>query len=212
MKRLLLICILSLLTLTGCAVGNKYDLATAVPEVTHSSDQEVALGVQDVREYIVDGDKTQDFIGLQRGGFGNPFDVSTQSGKPLADDILNVLAAGLEKQGYKVNKAEISPLTTTERAVEKLTADHKKRALLVSILNWKSDTMYSVAMHYDFRATVYDESGKKVAATTLKGEDELGGSMMNPPAHAMKVVPQALQEQLERIINAPVISDALREN
>jgi len=211
MKKLLLICILSLLNLAGCAVGNKYDLANAVPEVSHSSNQEVVLGVQDTREYILSGDKTEDFIGLQRGGFGNPFDVTTQSGKPLAEDVLNALAAGLEKQGYRVSKITISPLTETGTAKEKLSNEHKNRSILVSILNWKSDTMYSVAIHYDFKATVYNESGSRIAETTLQGSDELGGNMMNPPSHAMKVVPQALEEQLERIINSPAISDALRK-
>lgn len=209
MRKLLLICVLSLLTLTGCAVGNKYDLASAVPEVTHSSKQEVAVGVQDRRMYITNGDKAQDFIGLQRGGFGNPFDVTTKSGKPLANDILNALATGMEKQGYKVSKVTISPRTDTATAIAKLSAEHKKRSLLVYILNWKSDTMTNVAMHYDIKATVYNESGSRMAETTLYGSDNLGGSFMNPPKHAMKVVPEALQEQLERIINAPSISDAL---
>ncbi|ACS78807.1 hypothetical protein [Maridesulfovibrio salexigens] len=212
MKKLFLICILSLVTLTGCAVGNKYDLASAVPEVSHSSNKEVALGVQDARAYVIDGDKTQDFIGLQRGGFGNPFDVTTLSGKPLAEDILNAIAAGMEKQGYKVSKVTIPALSKAETAISKLSAEKKSRSMLVSILNWKSDTMYSVAMHYDFRATVYNESGKKLAETTLQGEDELGGSMVNPPAHAMKVVPQALEEQLTKIINSPAITDALSKN
>ncbi|WP_421900365.1 hypothetical protein [Maridesulfovibrio sp.] len=212
MKRLLLICILSLLTFTGCAVGNKYDLASAVPEVSQASNQEVALGVQDKREFIVNGDKTQDFVGLQRGGFGNPFDVTTQTGNPLAEDILNALAAGMEKQGYHVSKVTISPLTETDTAISKLSAEHKKRSILVSIRNWKSDTMTNVAMHYDIKATVYNESGSRMAETSLHGSDDLGGSFMNPPKHAMKVVPEALQEQLGRIINSPAITDALNKN
>ncbi|WP_320173044.1 hypothetical protein [Maridesulfovibrio sp.] len=212
MKKLFLICILSLLTLTGCAVGNKYDLANAVPEVSHSSNKEVALGVQDQREYVTNGDKTENFIGLQRGGFGNPFDVTTQSGKPLAEDILNALAAGMEKQGYKISKVTISPLTKTETAVSKLSAEKKSRSMLVSILNWKSDTMTNVDMHYDIKATVYNESGMRIAETALHGSDNLGGNFMNPPKHAMKVVPEALEEQLGRIVNSPAISDALTKN
>ncbi|MGH8534209.1 MAG: hypothetical protein ACREV1_16215 [Gammaproteobacteria bacterium] len=67
------------LVLVGCAFGRKQDYLQAHPvlELTHKA--RLAVGVQDRRPYILDHDKDEDFVGLQRGGYGNPFDVGTQS-------------------------------------------------------------------------------------------------------------------------------------
>ena len=41
--------------------------------------------------------KAAKWIGQQRGGYGNPFDVNTQSGSSLAKDFLKVTAATLQR-------------------------------------------------------------------------------------------------------------------
>jgi hypothetical protein len=39
---------------------------------------------------------------LQRGGFGNPFNVKTESGKALAEEMSTALASELEGNGFKL--------------------------------------------------------------------------------------------------------------
>jgi len=77
MKKILLI--LFVLFLTGCAVGNKYNyrsssMALPIKPVNHRT---LILSVEDLRPYVLNGEKEPNFVGLQRGGFSNPFDVTT---------------------------------------------------------------------------------------------------------------------------------------
>jgi hypothetical protein len=73
----------SLLVLEGCAVGQRYAYSDAnLPLARVSSGASIGLGVRDARPYVVSGNKAPTFVGVMRGGFGNPFDVQTQSGQP----------------------------------------------------------------------------------------------------------------------------------
>ncbi|MEH6548066.1 MAG: hypothetical protein V7701_16640, partial [Sneathiella sp.] len=80
--------------LSACAVGNKYDYKDQPIDLAASSDQKIGVSVVDQRIYIVSGEKPADFVGLQRGGFGNPFDVNTKSGGPMADSFAFAIAEG----------------------------------------------------------------------------------------------------------------------
>jgi hypothetical protein len=195
--------------MTGCAMGNKYDLAHSAPDISRTGKSEIAIGVHDIREYIANGDKSPDFIGLQRGGFGNPFDVKTESGDPLSEDISRSLIAGLEKRGYKAETVKLLPSVTLPGAKTALVETGKERSLLVTVINWKSDTMYNVALHYDLTAVVFDGSGNKIAENNVHGINELGGYYWNPPEYAGKAVPRALAEKLDALIDTPEILNAL---
>ena len=72
---------------SGCAIGNthRYDLGNAA--LVAESDKRVAVCVADERPYVLSGEKPGSFVGLLRGGFGNPFDINTTSGEPMASDI-----------------------------------------------------------------------------------------------------------------------------
>jgi hypothetical protein len=92
---LVLICF----TLGGCAFGRTQDYLLAHPSLQYSSKERLAVGVQDRRPYILNRDKEENFVGLQRGGYGNPFDVRTASGLPLTEEMTKVLASALAQSG-----------------------------------------------------------------------------------------------------------------
>lgn len=145
--------------LGGCAVGNRYDYRTAIGGLPVSGTGEVAVAVTDARPYVVSGEKGPDFVGLQRGGFGNPFDVKTASGGPLADEMRNAIANALQRQGYKV-------LAANQPAPRKLD---------LNVLEWKTDVMARMKVLYDLTLSVYDGSGTLLARSASKGEEVLGG-------------------------------------
>src|SRR3546814_13503229 len=95
--------------LGGCAVGNthRYDLGDAQFQV--NSSKSIAVAVVDVRPYVLDGDKAPDFSGLMRGGFGNPFDVTTDSGQPLAADFTAFIVAALQRARIPAVSVPLTP-------------------------------------------------------------------------------------------------------
>ena len=58
------------------------------------------LAVQDFRPYVLNGDEEPGFVGLQRGGYGNPFDVTTLTGRPMTEDMAEAMVKGLSDVGY----------------------------------------------------------------------------------------------------------------
>jgi hypothetical protein len=85
--------------LGGCAVAQKIRYHDAELTINASGNIMIAVTSLDGRPYIKKGGKDKTYIGTFRGGFGNPFDVSTESHKPLADDITSGICASLQKKG-----------------------------------------------------------------------------------------------------------------
>lgn len=56
---------------------------------------------------------------------------------------------------------------------------------------------------------MFDKDGDIIAQNSINGSDDLGGSVMNPPAHAKKVIPLAFKEKIESLLNHKDISEAL---
>jgi hypothetical protein len=199
-----------ILTVTGCAVGNKHQYAGVTPSLTLESAYSTAVAVQDRRPYIIDHDKDEDFVGLQRGGFGNPFDVTTKSGNPLATDIRNAIITALKKRDIYATPVDIKPTAPEVDAKKALVSAGADRALFLRMDEWKADTYTNTALHYDMHLSVLDRQGSLLAESAQEGEDDLGGSAWNPPAHAESAVPVAFKHILENLLNDPKVMAALR--
>ncbi len=145
----------TLLILGGCAVGNRYDYGNAISGLPVSGTGKLAVDVVDVRPYVLSGDKKPDFVGVQRGGFGNPFDVRTGSGQPLATEMRDAIAKALQQQGFAV-------VGGTETAPRKLE---------LRVFEWKTDVMMRMKTLYDLQLSIFDGSGALLARSTAKGED-----------------------------------------
>jgi hypothetical protein len=72
------------------------------------------------------------------------------------------------------------------------------------------DTYQNTALIYDVRLSVLDATGKVIAEGAKQGRDDLGGSFMNPPAHAKTAVPVAFRRIFEGLLNDPKVIAALR--
>lgn len=204
----LLIMGLILLTITGCAFGvvHKYD--GVVPDISLKSDKKIVVGVWDRRPYILSKNKSEDFVGLSRGGYGNPFDVKTASGKSLASRFRKAISEGLRKQNIKVEEVEITSSANKEMAKSQLIKLKPERVVVLTILEWKSDTYSRTALIYNIRLEVFDKNMQVLATRYLNGRDNLGGSI-NPPDHSRKVVPKEFQLKLEEIFGDPKIIASL---
>jgi hypothetical protein len=195
------------LAMSGCAFGRKhaYDGNPRVPRGSLS----VALAVQDQRAYVLSGAKGANFVGLQRGGFGNPFDVTTASGQPLADDFVTSIRRGLQRAGYRVLPVPVSDRASPAQVQDALARTGAERGLVFLIQEWKADTQMQTALRYDVILRVFDGRGQELGRAVIGGNDTLGGSFMDPAGHAEEVVPRAYNHKLEQLLNDPSIVRAL---
>lgn len=209
MNRLSAAMLLFALVVSGCAVGNKYDYESQIPELAITSKSDISVSVQDQRPYVVSGDKTPQWVGMQRGGYGNPFGVHTASGDPLADDFADTIVKALKQRGITAKSLHTSPSLSSKPAIKALAASGSDKLLLVSLQEWKTDTYMNVALIYDVTAEVFDGQGRPIARNAAKGREDLGGDFVNPPGHAMKAVPPAYRRILETLLDSQQVINAL---
>ncbi len=178
------------LALAGCAVGNRYDYRGSIAGLPVSGTGRIAVDVLDARPYVLNHDKKPDFIGLQRGGFGNPFDVTTTSGRPMAEDMREALVSALQKQGYVAVGA----------------ADAAPRKLELRVLEWKTDVMLRLSVSYDLVMSVYDGQGALLGRSTAKGIDAQGGGFESQNA---TTAARAFEQQVTGLMRDPAVHAAL---
>lgn len=200
--------VLTALLLGGCAFGRTYSYADApinIPGPSVSSTT-VAIGVQDRRPYVLSGGKSERFVGLMRGGFGNPFDVNTQSGAALASEMRDAVARAMKGKGYSVMPITLSPHDAASTARRKVAESGAKRGVLITFTEWKSDSMMNTAVHYDVALSVLNEKGEPVATNSLKGVDNIGSAGLSPNAS----ISATFARKFEALFDDEKVAAALR--
>lgn len=198
---------LSALILAACAVGRTAsysETSIAVPAASGSGT--IAVAVQDRRSYVLSGNKQEKFVGLMRGGFGNPFDVNTSSGGPLATELRETVSRSLTSKGYKVSGVTVAPQESGDAVNRKLVETGARRSALLTLTEWKSDSMMNIGINYDATLAIMDERGRQLATTSIKGSDNLGYVGLNPEP----TITAGFAKKLEALFSDPKVTAALR--
>jgi len=166
------------LMLGACAIGNKYDYNAAAATFGADIEKSVSAAVVDQRQYVLSGNKAPNFVGLQRGGFGNPFDVTTRSGRGLAEDLTNVLQRALDARGIAAKALVLPHGTGTDTVLSAFGKQGTDRLLLVNMREWKTDAMMRLTLHWNLEAAVYDPSGAMLGKHGISGTAPVAGFLV----------------------------------
>jgi hypothetical protein len=160
----------------GCAVGQTYSVVDASPDLSMSGNAPLAVGVQDQRDYVVSQRNEPQQAGIIRGGWGNPFYVTTTSGRPLAEDMCESICNALKRRGYHPVVIDMAPSKDETAVVQKLQTAGAERAVYLALREWKPDLGAggNLGLTYDLLLSVYTSSGKLLAETSTEGHDDLG--------------------------------------
>jgi len=191
----------------GCA---KYNYQEAVPNLNATGTRQVVVVTHDQRPYVVSGGTDPTLIGLLRSGFGIPYPVHTQSGRPLADEMTDVICRALTSKGFQCVPVLV-PAQAKPNEIQRKIQEHPDTTALVLVLHeWKSDTHTDTAFAYDATLRVLNPQGAPLAETHIQGRDVLGGTFWNASNFAHTAVPQAVKKNLEELMNDPAILTALQ--
>ena len=171
----------------------------------------VAVASLDQRSTVLRGESPADYVGMQRGGFGNPFNVTTNSGLPFADAVSESICQSLKQKGFDAKSGLIKPGTPEKEALKQLLAKQAEGSIFLNIKQWESDTYSNNDLTYDLAITVFDEDGSEVARSTAKDNTTIPGSFVNPTAAARKKIPEAYKDMIESLLNDPQVKKALQE-
>lgn len=167
-----------------------------------------AVATHDQREYVRSGDKDPDFVGLQRGGFGNPFDVRTADDRPMADGMTTAIVSTLARKGFQAQPVALTHTLSAPDVRQRIAEAGAERGVLLTLREWKSDTALRVGLTYDITLSVLDRTGAVLAEKALQGRDNLGPILV--PSDAERAVAGAFKTKLEQLLDDRKVSAALR--
>lgn len=203
MNRLLMLMLVVTMA-SGCAIGRKQDYRTAAPSLPAKSIKTVAVAVQDRRPDVVTHEVEESYVGMQRGGYGNPFDVRTVSGQPLASDMAKVIAEAFGKSGIKAVTTPLPPELGRDAVIARLTAGHPDRCLLVTLREWQTDTYAGTEIQYDLDMEAFSSTGALLALQTSKGIDQLGRGFWDPQSVAQEKAPPFFKKKMEDLYSGDI--------
>ena len=167
------------------------------------------MGVVENRDYVLTGDKKPDFIGLQRGGFGNPFDVTTASGEAFTNDLADALEKGLRDSGFTVTRLQVaSPGASVVQA--EIGKNGESRNIVLTVNEWKTDIYMDMNLHFDLFLEIVSRDGQILASNRISGEEKVSGAAMSADKNS-RLAESALETKIGRLFNKPEIINALRE-
>lgn len=200
--------------LGGCAAGQKYNYSAVVSDLSASGNKALGVATHDQRPYILSGEKTLNYVGTMRGGYGNPFNVETESGQPLADDMTQSISSALSKKGFKPVPVVALPNDRVESILEKLKAPQGDNLILLTLYEWISDFagfgIFNAWLTYDVTLNVFDKHGGILTEKKIRGSDDLGKSL-EPVGHSKKAVPEAFKKKIEELLNDPEVVKSLQQ-
>jgi len=209
MTRRIGVCSLAVLLLGGCAMGVRHNFDQRSLQLGVATSATVAVGTLDHRPYVLEGKKDPTFVGMSRGGFGNPFDVTTKSGNPLASDFTSAIVGSLEAAGVNAKGVELKHTLSQDQAAAALRVAGAQRSVLIRLVEWKSDAMVNTSLAYDLELRVLDAGGAVLLSKPQQGKEVLGSADVFTPGGASQVEPR-FRRMLEVLFQAPDVVKALQ--
>lgn len=197
-----------LLTLGACLGGTTYEFAAVEPVLTVSSERTVSASVIDQRPYVVNGEKSPRFAGTARGRMGETVNISTASGRPLAEELTDAVVRALGRQGIAVSALPLPKGTPEEAVLGAFQAQGTDRLLVVRMHEWQTKAYTRVTSRWDLEAIVYDRSGGILARRATRGSQQLGTT--NLRGDSSRIAVGQVSRKLSDLLNEPAITTALK--
>jgi uncharacterized lipoprotein YajG len=171
---------------SGCVAGQTINMDYDDLQQTESKKYhgDIIIEVNDDRPYVLNGDKDPSYIGHYRAGFGNTWDVKTDSKEPLGIIISRDLQHKLQSLGFRI-----------------VSEGKNNKVLIISILDWNFDAYINGKYWIDCVVKVFDNSGKTIATHQVKNNGVIKGSVWVGAKYAFeKELPKIYSETIDKII------------
>jgi hypothetical protein len=158
----------------------------------------------DQRQFILNKESPDTYVGMVRGGYGNPFNATTLSGLPFADDVSQCVCNSLISKGYKAKIVSVKFDLTEQEVIEGLLSETEDRALLVLIQKWESDSFLNLNVGYDLVLKVIAKDGTILATAEAKDDVSVPGNIWVGSVEMSKTeVPNIFKKSIESLLNNP---------
>jgi hypothetical protein len=172
----------------GCAPGIEYRKfwdSSAYITIKQPLDN-VIFGIQDLRPYVLDGTKNENFVGrgletMMTGILPVYIDYTTFSRKPLANDFSILLQNNFAKTIKNFKVVEIQNNLEFDDAIKTITNDAYNKYFLIRLNDFQFESGYvNTDFKYNISFDVIDSSGNTIESSTKEGVEELSGTIPGP--------------------------------
>jgi hypothetical protein len=196
--------------LSGC--GNMYliNYSNIKADLNYSGSRSVSVGVLDQRPYILSGENDPKYVGTMRGGYGNPFDLWTQSNLNLVDDMAATLAETLRSKGFNVLTVKAAVGKEASGILSEMKSSGADRLVYMEVKDWwsnyypesfgaeKTELIMNVVLK------VMDKNQRVLGSNSLK-------EIAVPPSGWPKdTIPGLYQKKMTELLNDKGIQRALK--
>ncbi|PWU17718.1 MAG: hypothetical protein C5B48_15645 [Candidatus Rokuibacteriota bacterium] len=201
-ERCLAVALIQILLLAGCAGGKKLSYSDTLARIDASGTARVAATAYDQRKLITSGQEPPTFIGREVSLYHSAT-VTTASGRPLGDDLTNLLATSLAAKGFKAIPVLVSHSESSDAVLQRMAIMRIDRGVVLTVADWRTDTRTDnnnkTRLIYDLDLQILNASGQVLAHRRLAGHDEeMSGAARD-----------AFRQKLELLINSPELTQAL---
>lgn len=162
----------------GCGSGSRVAYDSVQINLPFVGKQHVAVATLDERPSVKSGEHPPSFTGTVRTDAGAASPVATASGRAFADDVSEVVARGLGRSGYRVDRVTPSASHSAEQIFEALEATGASHLVLVVVREWQTVTFQNTEVRYDLALQIRNPAGALQGESSRRGTDQL------PPAHS----------------------------
>ena len=168
--------------MVGCVAGQSLDIdyEATTELVAPDGALPVQVTVQDKRDFVVSGDKPAYYVGHYRAGFGNPWDVTTEGRKPLADIMQADLIEELGALGFMT--------------------EGSGRKLAVTINDWNFDGYQNGHLWYDIAIVLTDADGTELYKGAIEDDVGVTGTFSGVKGGMERDIPQIYGGAILRIV------------
>lgn len=115
----------------------------------------------------------------------------------------------MKGKGVNAKTVELRPGFSADQAMTALRAAGTQKAVLLTMLEWKADTMVNVGFNYDFSLRVFDKDGKLLTSKLQQGRENLGSGDPFSPGGGSQVLPR-FRRMMEALFRDPDVVKALQ--
>jgi len=218
MKRFVTVLCLLLLPLflffNGCidqhaSLSNTYAYHDVILNLNYSGSNRIAVAVHDQRTLVVSGKKSPIYAGSVMSIVRQKSDVTTESGRQLAADMVGSICMSLKYNGFRTIPVFVAHSDRPGQVMKKLLKTKASRYVLVTLSTWESNTYKNTTLNFDLRLDVYNRDSKLLARKESSGEVDIAGKLSGPHTSAKIFVPDMFRRQLEFVFNDFKIAEAL---
>jgi len=131
--------------------------------------------------------------------------MSTQSDKPLSDDIAYAVSSGFKRLGSSADPVAVSYKDDQKAALLKLKSKGAEKIVLITLNEFRSDTFARAGFFIDATVRIYDGEGRELGSSSTSHKDVgTGDGTVQSPEEAARL-------HLSRLLNDPTVRTALNE-